>query len=345
MDNTSEKNKKYFGAANGFCGFRSNFGEIFSPRRLDKIFIIKGGPGTGKSSFMRRVKEELSSKMDVTEILCSSDPNSLDGILIGKNEVTIGIADGTAPHTMDAEYPGAVEEIVNLGEAFDFKRLSENKTDIFDLSDNKKRCYSDAYSSLKVAGLIYENITAIYSKNGIYDKAESAIKEFICDEIPSAKDSVRTKFLIGAFCKNGYVRLDSDMSKRKVLIKGDGISEYIVMSKLKDLLLRNGIYYKTFSSAFSDKIYDGIETEQSFYTISDSSQYTLDTTQFIPRSYEYEQLKTSYRSMLESAQLSLIKASEYHFKMESIYSSSIDFRKNNEKCDTIIEKINVILNK
>ena len=44
MDNYQISDKNYFGAANGYRGFRSNFDKIFSPKSYSKLFIIKGGP-------------------------------------------------------------------------------------------------------------------------------------------------------------------------------------------------------------------------------------------------------------------------------------------------------------
>ena len=125
MENNEIRDNTYFGAANGYGGFRSNFNAIFSPEELDKLFIIKGGPGTGKSTLMKKIKERYSSSASIITILCSSDPDSLDGILIKKNGVTIGIADGTAPHVIDAKYPGVIEEIVNLGDGFDFSGIDQ----------------------------------------------------------------------------------------------------------------------------------------------------------------------------------------------------------------------------
>ena len=45
----------YFAAANGYTGFRSYFGEMFTSDRYDRIFVLKGGPGTGKSRLIRNV--------------------------------------------------------------------------------------------------------------------------------------------------------------------------------------------------------------------------------------------------------------------------------------------------
>ena len=45
--------REFFAAANTEEGFYSIFESVFPPSALDKIFIIKGGPGTGKSTLMR----------------------------------------------------------------------------------------------------------------------------------------------------------------------------------------------------------------------------------------------------------------------------------------------------
>ena len=60
--------KKYFAAANTEKGFCSLFGEIFAPEELSWLYIIKGGPGTGKSTFMRGVGEAARERgFDVPE--------------------------------------------------------------------------------------------------------------------------------------------------------------------------------------------------------------------------------------------------------------------------------------
>ena len=48
-------NKTFFASANTSEGFISYFDTIFDANTLKEIFIIKGGPGTGKSGFMKRI--------------------------------------------------------------------------------------------------------------------------------------------------------------------------------------------------------------------------------------------------------------------------------------------------
>ena len=79
----SDGNRVFFGAANSGGGFYSVFKNILKP--FDKRILIKGGPGTGKSTLMKNVFGLAKSRgLSPEMMLCSSDPDSLDGVLIDK---------------------------------------------------------------------------------------------------------------------------------------------------------------------------------------------------------------------------------------------------------------------
>ena len=88
------KSKSYYAAANTANGFLSLFGEIFSPAALSRIYIIKGGPGTGKSTFMYGIGKAAKERGLETEYYyCSADTGSLDGVKIP--ELAAAVIDGT----------------------------------------------------------------------------------------------------------------------------------------------------------------------------------------------------------------------------------------------------------
>ena len=95
-------------------GFYSYYDQVIRPEAATRIFILKGGPGVGKSTLMRRLGEEIAEHRDVEFLHCSSDNDSLDGIVVPSAGVMM--VDGTAPHIVDPVLPGAVDGIVNLGE-------------------------------------------------------------------------------------------------------------------------------------------------------------------------------------------------------------------------------------
>ena len=88
--------KRVFPGNNTPQGFYSFYDQIV-PSDARRIMIIKGGPGVGKSTFMSRIGQEMVERgFDVEFHHCSSDNNSLDGVVIPA--IGVALIDGTAPH-------------------------------------------------------------------------------------------------------------------------------------------------------------------------------------------------------------------------------------------------------
>lgn len=92
------KVKKVFPGGNTGYGFYSLYDNINpNPGEVNAIFIMKGGPGVGKSSFMRWIGQQMRERgYDIEEHNCSSDNGSLDGVKIPA--IGVSLIDGTAPH-------------------------------------------------------------------------------------------------------------------------------------------------------------------------------------------------------------------------------------------------------
>ena len=89
----------FFLGANSARGFYSLYEELLDEASAKAFYILKGGPGCGKSTLMKKVGQRLQKDGHPVEyIACSGDPDSLDGILLP--EKGIAIVDGTAPHAM-----------------------------------------------------------------------------------------------------------------------------------------------------------------------------------------------------------------------------------------------------
>lgn len=89
--------KNVFLGGNTSQGFYS-FYDYLAPINAKKIYVIKGGPGVGKSSIMKSIGKEVAKKNIPIEFCwCSSDNNSLDGIYIPS--LKVAMVDGTAPQS------------------------------------------------------------------------------------------------------------------------------------------------------------------------------------------------------------------------------------------------------
>lgn len=156
----------YFLGANSARGFYSLY-ESFCRGEGDYLHIIKGGPGTGKSGFMKKLAAAAAAKGYAVEYtLCSGDPDSLDGIYIPK--LRQGWVDGTAPHVMEPVRFGVDSDYVNLGALCAVPLKAKNHPEIKRIYKAYKDKYEIAYSYLKSAAQLRR---AAASASGRFDEA------------------------------------------------------------------------------------------------------------------------------------------------------------------------------
>jgi len=141
-----------FLGANSGAGFYSLYDQLLSGR-LDDLLIIKGGPGCGKSSFMRAVAKELcAAGWEAACVNCSGDPDSLDGVLFASQRV--GLVDGTAPHVLEPTYTVATERYLDLTRFYDVAATKLRRDEIVARSDACRAAYADAYRALRAADAV-----------------------------------------------------------------------------------------------------------------------------------------------------------------------------------------------
>ena len=146
--------KKMFPGAVTSQGFFS-FYHYMIQQNAEHIFVIKGGPGVGKSTFMKKIAQSMLERgYDIEYHCCSSDNGSIDGVVIPK--LKIGLLDGTAPHIVDPKNPGAVDEIINLGEYWDEAMLKRSRKEIIDCNLKVSSYFQRAYFALREAKIALE---------------------------------------------------------------------------------------------------------------------------------------------------------------------------------------------
>ncbi|WP_071393196.1 PRK06851 family protein [Bacillus tuaregi] len=214
---------RYFAGGNTARGFYSLFDS--SLEGLERVYILKGGPGTGKSTLMKEIGEYWSEKDYSIEYLhCSSDPDSVDGVIIPS--LKVGIVDGTAPHVIEPKLPGAVEDYVNLGEAWDAQELAKQRQTIQELSQQVSAAFQNAYKTFAEALRVHDDWEKIYIENMDFEKANELtnrlMNSFYGTVLLNKQSKVRHRFL-GAATPKGAVdfvpNLTADIQKR-YFIKG-----------------------------------------------------------------------------------------------------------------------------
>lgn len=146
---------KFFLGSNTKRGFVPLFEELRDPKLGNRFYILKGGPGSGKSTLMKRVAKTLKEQGHLIEYIhCASDPNSLDAFI--DHDAGAAMMDGTAPHILDPKYPGAYDILIHMGDAWDRNKLLKNRSKIIELSDMISRCHLMATSCITAAAALLE---------------------------------------------------------------------------------------------------------------------------------------------------------------------------------------------
>ena len=130
------KSRHFFAGVNTPSGFYSCFDAIADERKAVRKVCIKGGPGTGKSSLMKRIvkkAEEEGYKADVFH--CSSDPASLDGVYFPK--LRTALLDATSPHAAEPMFPGLCGEYYDCAKYIKRDAIEKYHDDTIHFSQHK----------------------------------------------------------------------------------------------------------------------------------------------------------------------------------------------------------------
>lgn len=209
-------NMQYFLGANSPQGFYSLYDQLIDRDTARAVYILKGGPGCGKSTLMRRVAQRAElAELPVEHILCSGDPDSLDGVVLP----TLGVAlvDGTAPHVVEPRLPGAVDHYVNLGACYDAAALAPLRGDLTACAAGYKECYQQAYGNLSAAAQVRQDARAVLYSGAFREKAQKRAAGILSREVRRKKGApmgrVRQRFLSGMTCQSRLTLWDTAFSQ------------------------------------------------------------------------------------------------------------------------------------
>lgn len=255
------KCKSYLAAANTCEGFVSYFDDLL--KSGERVLILKGGPGCGKSTFMRKVGDFLLSKgYTIDFIYCASDKESLDAIFV--HRIKLIIVDGTAPHVIDPRYPGIVESILNFGEFFDENKLRLKSKEIKRVIDVKENEYKKLYEVLKKAKTLHDAIEKEYLIGMDFERA-SEIANFLIDKIILEKkesDGKEIHRFSGALTPQGqaiyYEELTFNIEKRYIIKGRAGSGKSTLMRKVAENAISSGYEVEVYHCGLDPKSLDMI---------------------------------------------------------------------------------------
>lgn len=200
---------QYFLGANSAEGFCSFYDTLFHDPRISKVWIIKGGPGNGKSTFMRAMGETAAAKgVEQEAILCSSDPDSLDGVVIPA--IGLAIVDGTAPHVVEPPTCGMGSRYIDFSSCYR-PGMETARAEILTAQGKNQACYPKVYSCLKAAAVLQRQVEDIARSCVKQEKLDGLADGMISAELPDqGKQGSSVRWFISGVTPKGFqYRLES----------------------------------------------------------------------------------------------------------------------------------------
>ena len=348
--------KEYFASLNSGSGFRNYFPSVL--KGTGNLTILKGTPGSGKSSVMKKIASYAERNGYKPErIYCSSDPESLDGVII--RSLDTAVIDGTAPHTADPKYPVVSDVILNTADYSDEKKLSDHKEEIISLTESKSRHYGLGYKFLASRSAIRQIRHDIVSASILYDKMLAAVRRII-DKETKRRES---RFICD---QTILLRASASFGSSGICVKetfGDAVKIYKIDDKhdISPVFLSYVLSEVRSRSLLSAVSPDPFDPDMicalfipelkilfcccKYLPYTDAETVNINSDRFIEKDL-FKERKTRIKFVsscikeLENAALDEFKkAREDHLKIESLYISSMDFNGLDRETDALIEKI------
>jgi len=348
----------YFLGANSPLGFYSLYDHLIDLDRAEAVYILKGGPGCGKSTFLRRVAGAAEkSGLAVEYIRCSGDPDSLDAVVIPDRG--IALADGTAPHIMEPRLPGAVDHYIDLGVCYDSTALAPLRHELLHTTQEYKNCYERAYRCLSAAADVERDCRCLPDLTRLDQTVARRLKGILAREFrtaPAPQSSEKKRFLSAVTCKGHlclwetvqaqcprvYVLEDSfGLSDRFLLplynaARAIGFSAVVCPSpmdpdRLEHLLFPDlGLAFVTSSPElpYSGKVHRRIRLD---------SMIPSDSLRLCRPRLRFARKVSS--SLLGEAVSSLKEAKTIHDRLEALYNPHVDFALGTSMADKLIQTL------
>lgn len=253
---------------------------------------------------------------------------------------------------MDPKHPGAVDEIINLGEYWDSSKISAHKDEILECTGKTGRLYKTAYSMLKEAKVAYDEGKS-YIEESMDVPVYNRIVKNLLDEVFKGVESdyitpVKHRHLFGsAITPDGLVNyIDTLISPGMKVFSltgepGTGVKEAI--SRIAGTALEIGLYAEEFHCPFEPELLDMVIIPSINTAVVNSTRHcdilNLNLLNIIRIDFntcirqqvldqyrtDLENSRERYYSLLANAVSHISRAKAVHDDMEKYYVSAMNF--------------------
>lgn len=339
----------YFAAGNTARGFHSLYESNLAD--LKKLFILNGGPGTGKSTLMSNIGQHFASQGYSMEYIHSAANHELlEGMII--QELAVGIIAESGLQANDLKVLGGVEQYINLGETRSMEVLIQKKETIDALSNKISQSYQLAYETFAEALSIHDEWEAIYIDNMDFEQANALTDEIIGDlfanQFNQTISNVRHRFL-GAATPKGAIdfvpNLTNDVMNRYFIKGRPGSGKSTMLKKIAMQAEERGFDVEIYHCGFDPHSLDMVIVRELGFAIFDSTapheyfpsregdkvidvyERCISPSTDEDYSLDIENVAQRYRAKMNGATAHLALGKSLADELEKIYRDSVDIDK------------------
>ncbi len=183
---------------------KQGFFSLFDAERDEgRSFILKGGPGCGKSTCLEKISKNAPQGSE--RILCALAPDSLDGLILPGGDIVL---DGTAPHAAELAFPGADGDYLNLPPLLDIAGLQSKRGELHRLSGLADAHMNGALRLIEASHLAEQHIRGLLLPLLPEAKLRRRADGIIARELPlrGKRGRIRRRFL-SAVAAGGEITL------------------------------------------------------------------------------------------------------------------------------------------
>lgn len=358
--------REYFPGGNTCQGFYSLYSALIK-KGSNRTYIFKGGPGTGKSTIIKKIGNALYNEgYNVEFYYCSSDSNSLDGLAVP--DLGTVILDGTTPHVIEPEVPGARDEIINLGAYWNEEVLRPYMREIENLQNIISDSFNLTYRYLKEAKLTYENWQFYhYRCLNKLQAAQNTVKllDEIFEGIPAGNALSKEQHLFASAITpegpvNKYSSVLQNISNLYLLMGDPGTGKSTMLQKMYHKAQEKGLTIEAYHCGFSPERLDALVLPEINLAVVKNTYphiFSLSRTQYLEKISNYdlstcldkEKLKSfepdiedareRFWHLIGKAVRSIKNSKRNHDLLERYYVRAQNFDKLNKLADDILQKI------
>ncbi|MHA7965055.1 nucleoside-triphosphatase [Paenibacillus sp. CAU 1782] len=345
----TEKATHYFARGNTARGAHFLYHSAF--QGLEKLFVLTGPQGTGKSTVLRKLANRLIElDRDVEFFHSPLRPDELDGII--STDLKIGFIDG--------EVCGAIDDIsseqiitYSFEPALDYARVSlEDRAAIEDLAAKLDSAYNKAYEAFHTALRIHDEWETYYIEAMDFRKANDIAEEWIAILFGKLEDEppvIGRHLFFGAATPKGafdFIQGLTASLERRVFIKGrPGSGKSTLLKKLAAAAEKKGVEVQIFHCGFdpnsldmlifptlSTAIFDSTAPHEYFPNRNGDEvldMYARTMQPGIDEAYAVElaDIKARYSAKMKEATSFLAEAEALDSTIKASYTAATDFSK------------------